>query len=77
MHGDIVGVDDQAITMQLHGSDDEFTLPPDLDSLRSAPEGAYRLRSTGEVVVNPDLLSTWEVWCVDDTADLRHRYSPP
>jgi hypothetical protein len=82
VHGDIVRVDKQAITMRLHGSDDEFTLPLDLDSLRTAPEGEYRLRSTGEVVVNPDLLSTWEVRCPDDTADLdtadlRHGYSPP
>ncbi|WP_414464246.1 hypothetical protein RLW55_05800 [Hyphomicrobium sp. B1] len=34
-------------------------LPPDLRSLRAAAPGEYRLRSTGEIVVNPDVISTW------------------
>jgi hypothetical protein len=69
VHGDIVGVDGQVITMRLHGSDEEFTLPPDLDSLRPAPEGEYRLRSTGEVVVNPDLLTTYTVYPAPEAFD--------
>ncbi len=36
-----------------------FSLPPDLSAIESAPEGEYRLHSTGEIVVNPDFLSTW------------------
>lgn len=36
-------------------------LPPDLRSFRDAPPGEYTLRSTGEVVVNPDVISTWDV----------------
>lgn len=36
-----------------------FSLPPDLSAIKPAPEGEYRLHSTGEVVVNPDFLSTW------------------
>ena len=38
-----------------------FELPPDLSSTKPAPPGEYRLRSTGEVVVDPDFLSTWVV----------------
>ncbi|MCM1022715.1 MAG: hypothetical protein NC395_01490 [Prevotella sp.] len=36
-----------------------LSLPPDLGAVKPAPEGEYRLHSTGEVVVNPDYLSTW------------------
>jgi len=38
-----------------------FTIPPDLRSTRIAPPGEYRLRSTGEIVLDPDYLSTWIV----------------
>ena len=36
-------------------------LPPDLSSTKIAPPGEYRLRSTGEVVVDPDYLTTWNI----------------
>ena len=35
-------------------------LPPDLRGLEEAPPGVYRLRSTGQVVTNPDFTMTWE-----------------
>ena len=38
-----------------------FGLPPDLSSTKIAPPGEYRLRSTGEVVVDPDYLTTWNI----------------
>ena len=38
-----------------------FWLPPDLSSTKVAPPGEYRLRSTGEIVVDPDYLTTWNV----------------
>ncbi len=36
-------------------------LPPDLSSTKIAAPGEYRLRSTGEVVVDPDYLTTWNI----------------
>ena len=36
-----------------------YWLPPDTQSTYPAPPGSYRLRSTGEIVENPDYLSTW------------------
>lgn len=36
-------------------------LPPDLRGFARAARGHYRLDSTGEVVVDPDLLSTWVI----------------
>ncbi|MGB7589031.1 MAG: hypothetical protein WBM00_10020 [Solirubrobacterales bacterium] len=34
-------------------------LPPDLRAFKPAEPGEYTLRPTGEVVVDPDFLSTW------------------
>ena len=39
----------------------EFSLPPDLSSTKRAKQGEYTLRSTGEIVVDPDFLATWNV----------------
>ncbi len=61
LHGTIIRIDETVIAIQLANSDEEFTLPPDLDSIKPAAPGEYRLRSTGEVVVNPDLLATWTI----------------
>lgn len=36
-------------------------LPPDLRAFETAARGEYRLRSTGEVVVDPDLLTAWTI----------------
>jgi hypothetical protein len=51
-----------------------YTLPPDLSSLSDAAPGAYRLRATGETVVDPDFTSTWEIRAPrpeDDTPEWR------
>jgi len=51
-----------------------YVLPPDLDAVSEASPGAYRLRSTGETIVDPDLLASWEIRSPspkDDTAELR------
>ncbi len=39
----------------------DFTLPPDLSSTKRAWQGEYKLRSTGEIVVDPDYLATWNL----------------
>ncbi len=61
-HGIIVRINEQeGIIIKLNDSDEEYKLPPDINSLKEAPEGEYRMRATGEVVVNPDLLTTWTI----------------
>jgi len=58
--GTVTNVSDTLITMrQKDGS--LFTLPPDLSSTYRASPGEYKLRSTGEVVENPDFLATWTI----------------
>ena len=51
--------DKQILFRQKNG--DTFWLPPDLSSTKPAPKGEYRLRSTGEIVVDPDFTSVWNV----------------
>ena len=52
---------DTVVHIRLKDSNKDFTLPPDLASFHKAQPGQYRLRTTGEVVVNPDYLCTWTV----------------
>ena len=59
-HGIVVRADEQAVVIRRE-SGEELSLPPDLRSTKPAPPGEYRLRSTGEIVVDPDFLSTWNV----------------
>jgi hypothetical protein len=64
LHGVVTAVDPKkGIFLELAGkrSGEVYTLPPDTRSFRRAPAGEYRLRQTGEVVTNPDFLTTWTV----------------
>jgi hypothetical protein len=62
MHGEIVRVSEaEGIVIQLAGSDETYALPPDTDALKDASPGSYTFRSTGEIVVDPDLMTTWTV----------------
>lgn len=49
------------ITLRLEGSraGEVYTLPPDLRAFFPAQPGEYRLRETGEVVIDPDYTTTW------------------
>ncbi len=47
-----------------------YWLPPEPRSFEEAAPGEYRLRSTGEVIVNPDFVSTW---CITQGA---HGFGP-
>jgi hypothetical protein len=41
--------------------DSLFQLPFDEESIRETPEGEYREKSTGNIIINPDYLTTWEI----------------
>lgn len=62
-HGTITRVSERdGITVLVHGSNEERWLPPDLSSIEAASPGEYRLKSTGEVVADPDYLAAWTVY---------------
>jgi hypothetical protein len=61
-HGVLESADQQqGLAIRRHDSDEIEWLPPDLRPFRKAPPGEYRLRSTGEVVVDPDYTATWTI----------------
>lgn len=61
MHGIITRVNEALIAVDLQDSNEEFTLPPDLEALEEAPAGEYRLKPSGTVVINPDYLVVYTV----------------
>jgi hypothetical protein len=59
--GRVVSVDPvRGLQLELGDGSHEW-LPPDVRPLEEAPRGEYRLRSTGEVVEDPDYLCYWMV----------------
>lgn len=58
--GEVVEANDRLIRIR-RDNGELFTIPPDLRSTHRAKPGEYRLRSTGEIVVNPDYLSMWNI----------------
>jgi hypothetical protein len=64
LFGRVVSADErEGILLSLEGqrTGEQFNLPPDTRSFREADPGEYRLRSTGEVVVNPDFTVTFSI----------------
>jgi len=60
-HGIITRINEAIIAVQRQDTGDEFTLPAKLDALEPAPEGEYRLKPSGTVVVNPDYLVVFTI----------------
>ena len=59
--GVIESISDSGVTLRNLVTDERLNLPPDLSNYRRAAPGQYRLRSTGEVIDDPDLLSYWTI----------------
>jgi hypothetical protein len=56
-HGLILEADQEGIVIERADTGARVVLPPQLSA---APKGEYRLRTTGEVVRDPDYLATWK-----------------
>ena len=61
-HGVIVSADEVAVYVSAPDSSEPFWLPPHLESFQEAVAGDYRLRETGEIVSDPDLLATYTIY---------------
>lgn len=58
--GKIIEADEnQGIVIEEKNSKEILAIPPQLSAIEIAKPGEYKLKSTGEIVVDPDLLSTW------------------
>jgi hypothetical protein len=62
-HGQIISADKKlGIVIRNPDTREEFTLPPDTSRFEKAPPGNYRLKSTGEIITDPDFVCTWTVY---------------
>jgi len=48
-------------------SNEEFSLPPDLDHYQKAKPGEYKLAESETVVTNPDFVVEWDIYPPDKT----------
>jgi hypothetical protein len=53
-HGTVESVREDVVEVRRADNGEIFTLPPAPEAYEPAPPGEYRLKTTGEVVVNPD-----------------------
>jgi len=63
-HGRIISADrENGIAIERGGvwAGKTMTLPPMTQVFHPADRGEYRLRSTGEVVKDPDIVATWSI----------------
>ncbi len=56
-------VDHQCAALSLQGQrrDEQYNLPPDTRAIEIASPGEYRLRATGEVVVDPHYTAMFSI----------------
>jgi len=65
MHGKIVSANERkGFAIELEGSrkGETYWLPPDLRGFQDAKPGEYRERSTGEIIIDPDMIGTWDIF---------------
>jgi hypothetical protein len=55
------------ICLREHTADVDYWLPPDTRRITPAEPGEYRNRSTGEVVIDPDFLGSWDIIAPEPT----------
>lgn len=63
--GLVLEVADGVVVVERPGEPEPAVLPADVAAYRKAQSGRYTLRDTGEIVVDPDFVSTWQVAAVD------------
>jgi hypothetical protein len=62
-HGRVVEVNRSGVTIACEGHwhGETVNVPPDQRAFNPARPGEYRLRSTGEVIKDPDVLTNWTI----------------
>jgi hypothetical protein len=57
----VLEVSDGVVVVERPGEQEPAVLPADAAAYRRAETGTYKLTTTGEVVVNPEYICTWQV----------------
>jgi hypothetical protein len=59
--GEVLDVGEGVVVVARPGEPEPAVLPADEEAYEPAPPGRYTLAGTGEVIVDPDWLTTWMV----------------
>jgi hypothetical protein len=59
--GRVLEVADGVVVVERPGEPDPAVLPADVAAYRPAATGQYRLSGSGEVVTDPDFITTWRI----------------
>ncbi len=59
--GRVIEVTDGVVVVERPGEDEPAVLPADAAAYERAAAGSYKLAGTGEIVIDPDFVSTWQV----------------
>ena len=62
LHGRIHRINEtEGVVIRRDDKEEEYMLPLDLSAFEEAMPGEYRFSKTGEVILDPDYVSTWMI----------------
>jgi hypothetical protein len=62
LHGRITRINQiDGVVITREDKAEEYKLPADLSAFEEAEPGEYKLTKTGEIIVDPDYLSSWTI----------------
>jgi hypothetical protein len=59
--GRVLDVTDGVVVVERPGEPEPAVLPADASAYRPAAAGHYQLSNTGEIVIDPDFITTWRL----------------
>lgn len=62
LHGRVMRINStEGIVVQREDKQEEYKLPLDFGAFLPAQSGEYKLNTTGEIIVDPDYVSSWSI----------------
>lgn len=62
LHGRVMRINSaEGIVVHREDKQEEYKLPLDFDGFQLAQPGEYKLNMTGEIIVDPDYISSWSI----------------
>lgn len=62
LHGRVMRINStEGVVVQREDKQEEYKLPLDFDAFKLAQPGEYKLHTTGEIIVDPDYMSSWSI----------------
>ena len=63
LHGETLRINqEEGVVVKLLPSGVEYNMPAVLGAFEEAPPGDYQFQNSGEIITNPDLMTSWVVY---------------